>query len=115
MKIIFCKLKAYNTDKTPFGGLTMPSRDIVDYIIELEGIFIKKFNEIASQEAVGMQLKNEFSKIFFMHPCKDFPFIYFISLYTRVRIYYTLKFVNRDIKSLKMNKGNIKLSILKNL
>lgn len=112
---IFSKLKAFNTaQKTPFGGLTIPSKDIVDYVIALENIFIQKFNEIAGQEAIGTQLKNEFGKISFIHPCKEFPFNYFISLYTRVRIYFTLKFVNSDIKQ-KLHKGNLKLSILKNL
>lgn len=114
-EIIFCKLKAYQDSETPFGGLTMPSKSIVEYIMALEGIFVNKFNSLASRESIGSLLKSEFSKIVYIHPCSKFPLDYFLSLYTRVRIYFTLKFINSDVKTKKLNKGNIKLSILKNL
>lgn len=113
-ELFFCKLKAYENE-IPFGGLTVPSRDIIDYILKLESIFVTQFNNLAFKEAIGTQLRKDFSNIVFKHPCNNFPFEYFLDLYTRVRIYYTLKFINIDIKTAKSNKNNIKLNILKNL
>lgn len=107
-----CKLKAYDTENSPFGGVTVPSKDIVEYMLKLESIFVSKFNEIAFREGIGMRLKKEFSKIVYIHPYKDFPLQYFLSLYTRVRIYRTLKFINDNIRTGGLNKNN-KLDILK--
>lgn len=113
----FSKLKAYNTNNTPFGGLLIPQRDVVDYVTELETIFVTNFNELAGQDGVGMKLKQMFQiKPLFFHPCQNFPFNYFLSLYTRMRIYHTIKYANRDIKHCKsINKPCTKLNILKNL
>lgn len=115
---IFCRLKAYNTDNTPFGGLTMPNKDIVDAILDMEHIFIKYFNNMAGQNQIGSYYKNKFSSLNFSHPCKDFPYDYFFSLYTRILIYFTLKFFNQEIKCRKGSHKDTKvqkLSLLKNL
>lgn len=118
-EILFCKLKAYENEKFQFGGLKVPSKDIVDFVLKLENIFVKTFNTLAYGEEIGTKLKHEFYKVIYIHPCKNFPFDYFLSLYTRVRIYYTLKFINSDIKTKKLNKDRdksiTKLTILKNL
>lgn len=114
--VIFCKLKAYSTDKSSFGGLTVPSRDIVDHVIEMENIFIENFDKIGSEKGIGQYLKTKYSKILFSHPCQKFPFDYYISLYTRVRIYFTLKFMNQDMKIVRKHKScNVKLNILNHL
>lgn len=112
---MFCKLKAYNDSKTEFGGLTIPPRCFVEYIMKLESIFESKFNDLVSRESIGQQLKKEFSNIMYVHPCPNFPLDYFLSLFTRVRIYFTLKFINSDIKTARINKTNSKLTILKHL
>lgn len=111
----FCNLKAYHSDKEHFGGLTVPPKNMVEYITLLENKFVDNFNDFAYQSNIGAKFRNIFSDIPFPHPCKDFPISYFISLYIRVRIYFTLKFVNRDIRTLKTNKPNSKVTILKNL
>lgn len=46
----------------------------------------------------------------FLHSCSDFPKIYLLKLFIRVRIYYILKFVNRDFKNKK--EGTRKITIL---
>lgn len=113
---LFAKAKAYsNTEELPFGGLTVPSLNIVEYIIQLENIFIDNFNKFACYNSVGTRLKDLFKNVTFTHPCKNFPINYFLSLYSRLRIYYTIKFANRNIKNKTINKPHIKLTILQNL
>lgn len=114
---VFFKSKAYSGFKQ-FGGLNTPPLDIVEFIINLENIFVENFNNIACQNRVGKKLKDLFKNITFTHPCKNFPCEYFVSLYIRVRIYFTIKFANRDIKDQireKKIKPNLKLKILQNL
>lgn len=108
-------MKAYDSLNKIFGGLTSPPKTIVEYITILEWKFVDTFNDLAYEAGVGEKLKNVFNEISFPHPCKYFPKSYFISLYTRVRIYFTLKFENRDIKGRKTNKPNTKLQILNHL
>nr|CAH7731266.1 unnamed protein product [Callosobruchus chinensis] len=110
----FCNLKAYYSNKQT-GGLTTPPRDMVQFVSELEDIFVKNFNKFAYEHGIGAKLISIFKDIHYSHPCRNFPFNYFISLYTRARIYFTLKFANRDIKGQKTNKPHYKVTILKNL
>lgn len=110
----FFSMKAYDSQNTTFWGLTMPPKTMVEYVTALETKFVDKFNNFAYEPGVGAKLKNIFSDIPFPHPCRHFPVSYFIALYTRVRIYFTLKFANRDIKSRK-TKPNQRLQILNNL
>ncbi|VEN51003.1 unnamed protein product, partial [Callosobruchus maculatus] len=111
----FCKLKAY-TDTKSFGGLTLPSKHIAEQVINMENIFIEYFNSVAARKGIGNFFKDRYSDINLNHPCKDFPLSYFISLYVRVRIYFTLKSINQDVKNNKFRPlKNLKLQILQNL
>lgn len=112
---LFCELKAYEGKQTLFGGLKVPPKTFLNYLQSLEDIFVTNFNTYCFQNNVGYKLNELFSQTEFIHPCPSFPQSYFLSLYTRVRIYYTLKFANREIKSQSKNKENQKLKILKNL
>lgn len=107
----FCHLKSY----TETSGLTIPSRDIVEFVRALETIFISKFSELALEENVGKKIKQFLSHVTFNHPCTNFPLTYFVNLYIRVRIYFTLKFANQEIKTCRLSKINTKLSILQHL
>lgn len=46
----------------------------------------------------------------FSHICPEFPKIYVLKLFIRVRIYYVLKFTNRDLNNKK--EGTRKTNIL---
>lgn len=109
---IFCENKEYSKTNP---GLVVPSKNITEYIAALENIFQKNFSHLACEQNVGNKLINKFSNVAFNHPCKEFPMKYFVSLFTRVRIYFTLKFTNQNIKTCKANKTNAKLTILQNL
>lgn len=111
----FIEMKAYESQSQNFGGLIVPPKGMVEYVTALETKFVDKFNDFAYESGIGAKLKNLFNAIPFPHPCKNFPMSYFISLYTRLRIYYALKFANRDIKNRKTNKPSTKLQILSHL
>lgn len=78
-------------------------------------MFVSQFNAYCVHNNFGSKLNDQFSQMDFLHPCPNLPIKYFLSLYTRVRIYYTPKFANREIKSQSGNKENQKLKILQNL
>lgn len=47
----------------------------------------------------------------FDHPYNQFSFKYYVSLYTRVRIYFTLKFILKDFNANKLNKSKHSIGI----
>lgn len=75
---LFFNLKANNVEKLTFGNLVVSFKDILYCLIRLERVFTKYLNKNAKQDAVALQLKNEFAKIYFSHPCEVFPISYFI-------------------------------------
>ena len=114
----FCKLKAYNSsDHTTFGSLTIPPKSIINFVIALENISVENVNDLACKNEVESRnrTKNKFRDTVFNHPCSDFPHNYFFALYTSVRLYFTLKLPNQNIKGCKIQKQNPELTILKNL
>lgn len=112
---IFCEKKAYDGNQGRFGGLTVPPKNFTEFMLSMENTFSENFSKFCAQDSIGNNLKSKFSSIPFTHPCPNFPAEYLVSLYTRVRIYYTLKFANRELKCQKQNSEHPKLKILKNL
>ncbi|XP_060533864.1 uncharacterized protein LOC132706519 isoform X2 [Cylas formicarius] len=95
------------------GSLNAPA---VDFIVKLENIFVENFNTLACQNHIGRKLMDLFKNVPFAHPCENFPFEYFVALYIRIRIYFTIKFANRDVKEQRKEKRkNLNLNILQNL
>lgn len=108
-------LKAFtNKEKDTFGSLKTAPDEFVMFMIQLETHFSENFQTLLIMPNVGANLKYYFSKIPFAHPCPDFPIDYLVSLFTRMKIYFTLKFANREFKTQKTNKTPIKLTILQN-
>lgn len=110
----FLDLKSYSS--TTSGGLVSPFKNIVEFVIALEDIFINKFGELmVCRENIGKPFKSHFANLYFILPCKNFLVNYLINLYTRVRIYYPLKFAKQIITTSRANKSNVKLTILQYL
>lgn len=96
----YCFFKAYNSTKNnPFGSLFMPNDDFVMYIKTLEDLFYSKIEELIIQKHVVFKLINTFKDVPFSHPCQHFSYDYLLKLYACVRLFYTLKFINRSFKS----------------
>jgi hypothetical protein len=114
---IFTHFKAYNpSDEQPFGGLTVPSKALQNYIRQAYKVFVDVYNtrcylpgfvrtciELFKTEHVPPP-----------SPCPLFPVDECLNYYFRTRMYYTLKFLNAELSS-KQHKKNRKLHKMKNL
>jgi hypothetical protein len=68
------------------------------YICHLEDIFKNNFEEIVLKKNSLDDFISHYSKILLKHPCEHFPHTYLLKLYSRMRLFYCLKFVNRNFK-----------------
>jgi len=97
---LYSHFKAYtgNID-TPFGSLYMPSESFIHFVSLMNKIFSEKFEEFVIQNNFINNFVREFKKNNFIHPCKNFPYNYVVHLFERMKLYYTLKFINRNFKA----------------
>ena len=102
---LFCFLKAYkNTEGDTFDNLKMPHHEFVNLIIQIENIFQHNFQTFILQPKVCHSFYVICKNLLFKSPCELFPTEYVIRLYLRLRIYYTLKNINRNFKNINKNK-----------
>lgn len=103
--LLFCYLKAYeNASKDTYGNLKIPHNDFVDFISHVEFIFRTNFEKFILKNRVCESFLNLISDTKFSHPCQHFPTIFIIKLFIRVRLYYTLKKINKNFKNTNRNK-----------
>lgn len=111
--LLMCYFRAYETATLDtFGKLQMPHDDFVYYISSMEVLFQNNFESMVVKDNVVENFKLLYSRLIYHHPCKDFPYEFLITLYTRVRLFYTLKYINRNFKTPNKDK---KLIIWKHL
>lgn len=96
-----------NSEDKMFGNLGNPSNDFVHYLAYIENLFQKNFNFLIVKPKVCINFLNIFKKVHFAHPCKFFPKEFILMLYTRIRIYYSIKDVNQNFKDQKSQKNII--------
>lgn len=84
----------------------MPGDNFYRYIFELDKMFCKLFPTLSIEEKVGHKIKLELEKISFENPCPDFNRNYLLCLFVRLKIYYTIKYCNRNFKEQKFNKNS---------
>lgn len=109
---IYSYFKAYNNEKDTFGSLYIPSEIFVDNIKKLHTKFFDNF-DIITKPNVLQKFLEILCVVEFSHVYPDFPKMYLLKLFIRVRIYYVLKFINRDFKNKKG--GTRKINILSHL
>lgn len=106
---IFCHLKAYeNTERSTFGNLKMPAKNFLKFITSLENIFFTNFEKLVLEKNCLNLFVNLYERVDFDHPCTSFPRAYLIKLYSRMRLYYTLKFINRNFVNNNLEKSRRK-------
>lgn len=110
----YIHFRAYqNKDNDYFGNLKTPDISFYNYVEILENNFVKNFNKYAGGKNVGVNIFNMLKCIPFSHPCINFPAEYMLKLFVRVRIFYTLKFINRNFEgALGKNRKIIKITHL---
>lgn len=106
--------KAFDTEKSNYGGLRTPDEQFILYVYKLEKVFVTKFEDICLSTGISHCFFNIMKDIHFNHPCQEFPYLYVLKLFIRLRIFYSVKYANQDIKDNKKDK-NRKINILSHL
>ena len=97
--MFYIQCRAYDKNN---NKLCTPPISFINYISQLDKLFFERFYIIAT----GQNVIQEYVKLFsakknYSHPCSNFPYTYLLKLYTRIRLFYTLKFININFKSQK--------------
>lgn len=69
-----------------------------EYISKLELIFKDTFERIVINERPLSNFITCYEEVTLHHPCNSFPHKYLIHLYARMRLFYTLKFINSKFR-----------------
>lgn len=102
---IYIYFKAYENGKGDiFGNLNNPHDDFVNFVSNLEIIFQQNFEKFILETDVCKHFFNLCSNLNYFHPCMYFPKTFVILLYIRLRLYYTVKDINRNFKNINKNK-----------
>lgn len=97
---LYSQFRAYQTKNLEtFGKLYMPQDNFFYYVCELEQIFVENFEKTAVLDNVLTTLIELYKAVHFQHPCEDFPHNYLLRLYSRMRLFYCLKFINRNFRT----------------
>ncbi|XP_067209950.1 uncharacterized protein [Linepithema humile] len=110
---LYSYFKTYDNTNDMFGSLYVPSAVFANYIRELYTKFFENIN-IIIETNVMQKFMQILSTIQFSHPCCDFPNIYLLKLFIRMRLYYILKFINRNFKTKKRSKKNLLFCVIIN-
>jgi hypothetical protein len=95
---MFCFFKAYHSQTGPFGGLLAPASNFQDYIVTLEDMFVESLPSVVFKVGVGKSLLSQLPQ-FSLPECSEFPSLFLLKLFIRMRLYYALKFRNRQLLS----------------
>ncbi|EFN64453.1 hypothetical protein EAG_12356, partial [Camponotus floridanus] len=90
--------------------LCVPNQIFITYIKNLDNIFFNHLRVLILNESVLKTMITFLEKVSCPHPCANFPKKYFLALYARVRLYFTLKFANKHFKTQERNKKIIILT-----
>mgnify|MGYP002803931165 FL=1 len=93
---LLCHFKAYDERKGPFGSLIAPTGHFVQYINNIEQIFVKEFDNSMTKIGVGQLVVNALPE-YNVPECTAFPSKYLVKLFVRMRIHYLVKFRNREL------------------
>nr|CAI5838074.1 unnamed protein product [Callosobruchus analis] len=109
---LYCFLKAYQyTESNLFGNLYMPHNDFIQFVTSMEILFQENFEMFSVSNNIVQKFVNVFRTLQYNHPCSDFPYEYVNRLYSRIRLFYTLKKINLNFKTPNRNR---KLIVWKN-
>lgn len=109
-KYVFMMFKSYDSDSSNYSGLVVPSEEMITYANELEDSFLNYLSQINCTVGVGKKLIEIMENIPLNAACEKFNKTFLIKLFIRMRMYYCLKYVNRELVATKRkNRKFIKL------
>lgn len=94
---LYTHFKAYNKDSSFYGGLKVPPETFNNYIEELEKVFLNNFDNVIMNRP-GSTILQLLKTVDFPSLCFCFPYDYLLKLFTRFRIFSTIKFNNREFR-----------------
>ena len=96
---LFCLSKSYESLK---NGLTVPHNAFVNYVLELENIFVAQFSGSTQKAKIGRYLCSLMPALpNSVVKCQSFPSMYLVQLFVKMRLHYALKFGNQERTSKK--------------
>ncbi len=102
---LLCFFKAYESEKT-FGGLIAPTKPYLEYVIKLEDIFVRDFSAYTKCDGIMKTILIQLQSVPVpFTQCSEFPRNHLLKLYLKMRIYYCIKFANRDLSTSKGKKA----------
>lgn len=108
--------KAYDTSKNIYGALKHTPEYFIKYVYDLGNILKTKFEDICMQQGLSHTRLSLMDKIQLVHPCSELLKIYLVTLFIRLKIFYTMKYTNRNLKKCSKEKKKIrKLNILSHI
>ena len=100
-----CFFKAYESDKS-FGGLIAPTAPFLEYVIRLENIFVTNFSTYTKSNGIRKKILLQLQKVPVpFEQCPHFALQFLLKLFLRMRIYYSIKFANRDLSTAKSKRN----------
>ncbi|CAK1591187.1 unnamed protein product [Parnassius mnemosyne] len=94
---LYTHFKAYNKDSSFYGGLKVPPETFNNYTEELERAFLNNFDNVIMYRP-GSSVLQILKTIDFPPICSCFPRDYLLKLFTRFRIFSTIRFNNREFR-----------------
>lgn len=106
---MYANLRQFQGIKT--GGIFVPSDHWVQYIKKLEEGLMQNVYKFMYEKNVLYKIFNILKDIdsSFMK-CQNFPKIYFLKLFIRIRLYYIILFANRNLKTKGKNQKYLKIT-----
>ena len=92
------------------GGLISVSSCFYDYVMHCERIFATVFESSGHETKLLQRLVNRLSEVSAPVNCTSFPKTKFLQVFVRMRIYYSLKFLSRNLKVKPPQKKHKKLA-----
>ena len=97
---LLCFFKAFEQTENTFGGLHAPTNCFLDYVMKMEDVFFKNFSVYTKSLTVGKDILTLLNTVPLSFKCCDeFPLEFLQKLFLRLRIYYSLKFANREFSN----------------
>ena len=112
-KKVFLMFKAYDSDSSLYSGLIVPSSEMLTFSYIIEDKFISYMNNLKQASEIGKNLFTILDNVPLNITCKDFDKTFFLKLFIRMRIHYSLKYANRELAATKRkNRKFIKVAHL---
>lgn len=72
--------------------------NFIYFVASMDVIFQQNFENLCFKNNIIHEFTTLFNKLNYQHPCPNFPYYYIFEMYARVRLFYTLKRINKNYR-----------------